>query len=285
MEASQTPRPTSAQQAATPQPTPQQDAQLERFSPDERADIYRRAAQIQADTLFRDDDTWSRDELSAGARGAGISDEVLKAAIQERERDVATAVADAKTEAVQRVGQRKKIAIGAAIFAGFVGLSLLTTQAKLSGAYSQVESTRAQIDNNLQRRHDLVPNLISVTQKTLDNQNALIEQLKRANDAAINATPAQKPTAENDLSAAINKATAQLGAQENMSATTRDLVAELAGSENRLAQSRRQFNKAATQYNQKARGFPTTFLRPFLGYASRIEPLKADAAAREVPKF
>ena len=285
MEASQTPRPNSAPPATKPQPTPQQDAQLERFSPEERADIYQRAAQIQADTLFRDDETWSRDELAAGARGAGISDEVLQAAIREREADVAASVARAKVEAAQRVGQRKKIAVGAAIAAGIVGLSLLTTQAKLSGAYAQVESTRAQIDNNLQRRHDLVPNLIAVSRKTLNNQSALIEQLKRANDAAIGAAPAQKIAAENELSSAIQAATAQLKESDNASETTRDLVAELAGSENRLAQSRRQFNNAAAQYNQKARGFPTTFVRPLLGYQSRIEPLQADAASREAPKF
>ena len=285
MEASHNPRPTGAQQAATPPTTAQQDAQLERFSPEERADIYQRAAQIQADTLFRDDDTWSRDELAAGARGAGISDATLQAAIKERERDVAAASANAKVEAQARAGQRRKIAIAAAICAAIIGLSFLTTQAKLSGAYAQVESTRAQIDNNLQRRHDLVPNLISVTRKTLDNQGALIEQIKRANDAAIGAAPAQKIAAENDLSAAINAATAQLNAQQNVSATTRDLMAELAGSENRLAQSRRQFNNAAAAYNQKARGFPTTFVRPFLGYASRIEPLQADKAAQQAPAF
>ncbi len=271
--------------AAPLQPTPQQDAQLERFSPDERADIYKRAAQIQADTLFRDDDSWSRDELSAGARGAGISDETLQAAIKEREQDVAAAAEKTKVEAIQRAGQRKKLAIGGAIAAGVVGLSLLTTQAKLSGAYAGVESTRAQIDNNLQRRHDLVPNLISVTRKTLDNQSALIEQLRRANDAAQSAAPAQKIAAENDLTNAIGQVTAQLNARDNVSATTRDLVAELAGSENRLAQSRRQYNNAIAQYNRKARGFPTTFLRPFLGYPARIETLQADKAAQQAPTF
>ncbi len=279
MEESQIPRPVAA-----PQPA-HHDAQLDRFSPDERDDIYRRAAQIEADTLFRDDDSWSAQELQAGARGAGISDAALKTAIAERERDLERQQQEKIAAQKQQSQLRQKLLVGAVAVVAIGGIVTWATQAKLSGSYAQVESTRAQIDNNLQRRHDLVPNLISVTQKTLDNQSALIAQLKRANDAAINAAPAQKAAAENELSAAIGAATAQLGAQDNASANVRDLVAELAGSENRLAQSRRQFNNAAAQYNQKARGFPTTFVRPFLGYPGRIEPLQADVAAREVPKF
>ncbi len=278
MEESQ-PRPTAAPQSAS------HDAQLERFSPDERDDIYRRAAQIEADTLFRDDDSWSAQELQAGARGAGISDAALKTAIAERERDLERQQQEKIVAKKQNSALRQKLIIGAVAAIAIGGLTTWATQAKLSGSYAQVESTRAQIDNNLQRRHDLVPNLISVTQKTLDNQSALIAQLKRANDAAINAAPTQKAAAENELSAAIGAATAQLSAQQNASDSARDLVAELAGSENRLAQSRRQFNNAAAQYNQKARGFPTTVVRPLLGYPSRVEPLQADVAARAVPKF
>ena len=282
MEESQVPRPTAAPQPAQ---AANHDAQLERFSPDERDDIYRRAAQIEADTMFRDDDSWSAQELQAGARGAGISDAALQTAIAERERDLERQQQEKIVAQKQSAQLRQKLLIGAVAAVAIGGLTTWATQAKLSGSYAQVEATRAQIDNNLQRRHDLVPNLISVTRKTLDNQNALIAQLKRANDAALNAAPAQKAAAENELSAAIGAATAQLSAQDNASENVRDLVAELAGSENRLAQSRRQFNNAAAQYNQKARGFPTAFVRPFLGYPGRIEPLQADKSAREAPTF
>ena len=267
------------------QPTPEQAAELERFDPTERADIYRRAASIQADTLFRDDDTWSADELRAGARGAGISDQALQTAIKERERDAVAAAANAKIEATQRAAIRKKIAIGGAVVAGVVGLSLLTTQAKLSTAYASVESTRAQVDNTLQRRHDLVPNLINVTKAQLANQRALSAQLEAANKTAQSASGAGKSAAEADLSAAIAAATSKLQTDASDSPVAIRLVDEMAGAENRITQTRRQFNNAAAQYNQKARGFPTTFVRPLLGYPGRIELLQADKAAREVPTF
>ena len=275
----------AAPQAATPQPTPQQAAELERFDDEARADIYRRAAQIQADTLFRDDDRWTKDELAAGARGAGISDAALQSAIEEREKALAEQVANAKIEAAQRAQQRKKFAIGGAIAAGIVGLSLLTTQAKLSGAYAQVESARAQVDNTLQRRHDLVPNLIGVTKEQLANQRQLIAQLEAANQAAKNAQGDDKTAAEADLTAAIAQATSKLQTDAGDSPVAIRLIDEMAGAENRIAQTRRQYNNAAAQYNQKARGFPTTFLRPFLGYKSRVEPLQADVAAQQAPKF
>ncbi len=284
-ESTQPPSPRNAAPKSAPQPTPQQAAELERFDDDARADIYRRAAQIQADTLFRDDDTWSRDELAAGARGAGISDAALQTAIKEREKELAAQVASAKVAAVQRAAQRKKIAIGGAIAAGVVGLSLLTTQAKLSSAYAGVEATRAQVDNAQQRRHDLVPNLINVTKAQLANQRQLIAQLEQANTLAKSARGAEQSAAEANLTEAIGAATGRLLSDAGDSPVALRLVDEMAGAENRITQTRRQYNNAATQYNQKARGFPTTFVRPLLGYPGRIEPLQAEKAAREVPKF
>lgn len=284
-ESQQPPAHRAAPQAATPQPTPRQAAELERFDDEARADIYRRAAQIQADTLFRDDETWSRDELAAGARGAGISDRALQVAIEEREKELAAQVAGAKIEAAQRSQQRRKLAIGGAVAAGVVGLSLLTTQAKLSGAYTNVESTRAQVDNALQRRHDLVPNLINVTKAQLENQRQLIAQLEGANALARSARGEERAAAEAQLSQAISAATSRLQTDAGDSPVALRLVDEMAGAENRITQTRRQYNNAAATYNQKARGFPTTFVRPLLGYPGRIEPMQADKAARAVPKF
>ena len=274
MQESQQPRRTLAQQMD------------EEYDESERADIYRRAAEIQAETLFADDDDeWSADELAAGARGAGISDAALQAAIAQRNREIVANDEKQKIEARQRAATRKKLAIGGAIAAGVVGLSLLTTQAKLSKSYAGVEATRAQVDNAIQRRHDLVPNLISVTKTTLDNQRALIAQLEAANQSARGARGAGRDAAEAQLSQAIGQATATLQTQAGDSPVALRLVDEMAGAENRITQTRRQYNNAATLYNQKARGFPTTFLRPFLGYPGRIEPLQADKAARAVPKF
>ncbi len=258
----------------------------EEYDETERGDIYKRAAEIQAETLFaEDDDEWSHAELTAGARGAGISDAALKAAIAERNRTLVANEAKAKVTVKQRAALQKKLLIGGAIAAAVIGLSLLTTQAKLSGAYSQVESARAQVDNTLQRRHDLVPNLINVTKAQLANQRQLIAQLEAANRAAQNASGESKSAAESDLSAAIVAATSRLQTDASDSPVALRLVDEMAGAENRITQTRRQFNNAAAQYNQKARGFPTTLVRPFLGYPGRIEPLQADKAARAVPTF
>lgn len=274
MQESQKPRRTMAQQMD------------EEYDESERDDIYKRAAEIQAETLFADDDDeWSAAELAAGARGAGISDTALKAAIAERNRDIVQNAEEEKVATKQRAALQKKLLIGGAIVVVIGGLTSLTTQAKLSKSYAQVESARAQVDNTLQRRHDLVPNLINVTKAQLANQRALIAQLEQANRAAQNAKGADKTATESNLTAAISAATSKLQTDASDSPVALRLVDEMAGAENRITQTRRQFNDAAAQYNQKARGFPTTFVRPFLGYPGRIEPLQADVAAREVPKF
>ena len=274
MQESQQPRRTLAQQMD------------EEYDESERDDIYRRAAEIQSQTLFADDnDEWSAEELAAGARGAGISDAALKAAIAERNSDIVHHAEAEKVATKQRAALQKKLLIGGAVVAVVGGLTLWSAQAKLSQSYAQVEKARAQVDNTLQRRHDLVPNLINVTKAQLANQRALIAQLEAANQAAQNAKGADKTAAESNLTAAISAATGQLQTQASDSPVALRLVDEMAGAENRITQTRRQFNNAAAQYNQKARGFPTTFARPLLGYPGRIEPLQADVAARAVPKF
>lgn len=274
MQESQKPRRTAAQRID------------EEYDEEERDDIYRRAAEIQAETLFAaDDDEWSADELAAGARGAGISDAALQTAIAERNREVIQDEQDEKVESAQRAVLQKKLLVVGAVVIVLGALTTLTTQAKLSGAYSQVESARAQVDNTLQRRHDLVPNLINVTKAQLANQRQLIAQLETANQAARNAKGDNKTAAEADLTAAISAATSRLQTDAGDSPVALRLVDEMAGAENRITQTRRQFNNAAAVYNQKTRGFPTTFVRPFLGYPGRIEPLQADKAARAVPTF
>ena len=258
----------------------------EEYDESERSDIYKRAAEIQAETLFaEDDDEWSADELAAGARGAGISDTALKAAIAERNRDLVANDAQEKVAAKSRAGLQKKLLIGGAIFVALGGVTALITQAKLSRAYASVESARAQVDNTLQRRHDLVPNLINVTKAQLANQRQLIAQLEAANQTARNAKGADVTAAETDLTTAISAATSRLQTDAGDSPVALRLVDEMAGAENRIAQTRRQFNNATAQYNQQARGFPTTFVRPFLGYPGRIEPLQAEKAAQQAPRF
>ena len=274
MQESQQPRRTLAQQMD------------EEYDESERDDIYRRAAEIQAQTLFaEDDDEWSADELAAGARGAGISDAALKAAIAERNRDIVKNDEQEKVAVVQRAALQKKLLVGGAVVLVLGGLTLWSAQAKLSGAYREVEAARAQVDNTLQHRHDLVPSLINITKEQLANQRQLIAQLEAANQTARSAKGADKNAAEADLTAAIAQATGKLQTDAGDSPVALRLVDEMAGTENRITQTRRQYNNAAAIYNQKARGFPTTLARPFLGYPGRIEPLQADKAAREVPKF
>ena len=273
------------QESTDPRRTPAQQIDDE-YDEAERDDIYRRAAEIQAETLFaEDDDEWSIEELAAGARGAGISEAALREAIAERQRDIAQNEQEEKTERAGRTALQQKLLIGGAVFVVLGGLTLWSAQTKLSGAYAQVESARAQVDNTLQRRHDLVPNLINVTKAQLANQQKLIAQLEAANRAAQSAKGDNISAAEADLSAAISAATGKLQTDAGDAPVALRLVDEMAGAENRITQTRRQYNNAAATYNQQARGFPTMLARPLLGYPGRIEPMQADQAAREAPKF
>ena len=165
----------------------------------------------------------------------------------------------------------------------------------LVSAEEQVESAWAQVENQYQRRADLVPNLVATAkgyaaheQETLEG---VIEARAKATQITIdpaNATADQLAAfqaAQGELSQALGRLLAvaenypDLKANENF----RDLQQQLEGTENRIAVARQLFNDEARNFNTKVRRFPNNIIASMCGFEKKPY-FEAEEGARTAPK-
>jgi len=162
-------------------------------------------------------------------------------------------------------------------------------------AEEEVESAWAQVENQYQRRSDLVPNLVATVkgyaaheQETLEG---VVEARAKATQITIdpaNATPEQLAAfqaAQGELSQALGRLLAvaenypDLKANENF----RDLQSQLEGTENRIAVARQLFNESARQFNTAIRRFPNNIIAGICGFEKKPY-FEAEEGANKAPK-
>ena len=178
---------------------------------------------------------------------------------------------------------------------GFVLLAVLALLVVWAiGAYNglialqnQVANTWKQIDVQLKRRHDLIPNLVNAVKGAMEHERGTLEAVISARNKAVAAQGvAATAKAEGELTAALGRLFAVAEAYPQIQATgnIRELQEELSSTENRVAYSRQLYNDVATQYNTKQAQFPTNLVAG-LAKATPAELWQIDdAAERAVPK-
>ena len=165
----------------------------------------------------------------------------------------------------------------------------------LIGAYNglialknQVLNAWKQIDVQLKRRHDLIPNLVETVKGAMKFERETMEAVIAARNKAIAVTGGVKETAqvEGQLTAALGRLFAVVGAYPDHKATGNigQLQEELTSTENKIGFARQLYNDVATQYNTRQMQFPTNLVA---GLAKAV-PAELweieDAAERVVPK-
>ena len=151
----------------------------------------------------------------------------------------------------------------------------------------QVEAAWGQVESQLQRRADLIPNLVETVKGYAKHEKAVFDDIASARSAMMGAgSRADKINASNQLEGAISRllvvteAYPQLKADQNYAR----LMDELAGTENRLAVARNRYNEAVQRYNADVRGIPGAWWAKIGGFPSQKEYFKADASSRAAPK-
>jgi LemA protein len=173
-----------------------------------------------------------------------------------------------------------------ALLAGTV-LWLVGAFNRLIALKGQVANGWKQIDVQLKRRHDLIPNLVDTVRGALTFERETLEAVVQARTRAVNAqgVPAVAQ-AENMLTQALGKLFALQEAYPELKAVANisELQEELASTENRIAFSRQHYNDVATSFNVAQAQFPTNLVAG-LAKASPAELWEiVDEAERSVPK-
>lgn len=162
----------------------------------------------------------------------------------------------------------------------FVGQqnSLITLEESVDASWSE-------IDNQLQRRSDLIPNLVATVRGFAEQEEEVFTQIADARARLAGAgTVGETAESYGELQSALSRLLVvvenypQLRSNENFLR----LQDELAGTENRIAVARRRYNESVRQFNTKIRLFPTRIVANRLGLEQR-EYFEIDEEAREVP--
>ncbi|MCR4819863.1 MAG: LemA family protein [Elusimicrobiales bacterium] len=158
----------------------------------------------------------------------------------------------------------------------------------LVGLRNQVDNAFRQIDVQLKRRHDLIPNLVSAVKGEMKFEQETLQKVMEARAAALGAgkTGDMKDLAakEGALTAALGRLIAvsenypQLKANENVS----KLMEELTHTENQISFSRQFYNDVTTKFNTKQQVFPTNIFASMFGFSqAQLWELPADSPERE----
>ena len=166
-------------------------------------------------------------------------------------------------------------------------LSLIGIYNSLIGLRNQVKNSWSQIDVQLKRRHDLIPNLIESVKGYMQHERGTLESLTKARSQAMNAQGVgEKGQAESALSGAISKFFAvaenypDLKASQNFLA----LQEELSSTENRIAFARQNYNDQVLAYNNKIQMFPSNLIASTFQFKAEEFFELEDQGEKSVPK-
>ncbi len=165
---------------------------------------------------------------------------------------------------------------------GILLLFLVVTYNRLVKLRNRIEAAWAQIDVQLKRRHDLIPNLVETVKGYAAHERQVFENVTQARANAINAQgPAEQAQAENMISGALKSLFAVSEAYPDLKANQNflSLQEELSGTEGRISYARQYYNDAVLRMNTKIQSFPSNILAGMFGFKEH-EYFEADDTSR-----
>jgi LemA protein len=250
------------------------------FTDQEAEAIFLRAAELerQAEHLHT---RLPRAMLEESAAAVGIPREFVEQAIQQLK-------AERRAQTLRRTARRRRGSAVAIIVAVSLALAAFASYRAFNTRLAAVEVTQAQLDNVLQRRHDLIPNLMAVAKASAAQEKELIASLGTLYHEIPRVHALERrQILEEQLSDTVTHLMTMLRADPQASATAvfMRLSDEIAGAENRMAVERKRYNDAVAAYNRTARGFPAFLLRPVLGFPRQHVYFHVSDEAKQAPTF
>lgn len=152
---------------------------------------------------------------------------------------------------------------------------------------NQVKNAWAQIDVQLKRRHDLIPNLIETVKGYMTHERQIMENITKYRSQAMNAqTVGEKAQAESLLSGALGQLRVQVENYPDLKANQNFLALqeELTATENKISFARQNYNDQVLMYNNKIQMFPSNIVAGMFNFKEEEFFEVKDVAEKEVPK-
>jgi LemA protein len=170
--------------------------------------------------------------------------------------------------------------VGAALLA-VLGVVLVHSFNRFVDQRQLIDNAWSNVDTELQRRHDLIPNLVETVRGYASHERSTLDHVMAARQRAssIHGAPDQQAGPENELVAGVRQLLAVVEAYPDLRASERflDLQRELATTENRIQAARRIFNGNVRDYNRRVQSVPSRFVASIFRFAPRdyveLEPL------------
>ena len=165
----------------------------------------------------------------------------------------------------------------------FSGIGLYNS---VKSAKIEVDTQYGQVENQIQRRADLIPNLVNTVKGYMQYEEKVLTEVTAARaKVAGAASPEEMAAADQELTGALGRLLAVVENYPTLKSDAHftELMREIAGSENRIAVARRDYNNAVREYNITVSTFPGNIFASMMGYGP-LAPFAADEAAHNVPQ-
>lgn len=167
------------------------------------------------------------------------------------------------------------------------GLGLIGSYNNIVSLHEMITAKWAQVENQVQRRADLIPNLVNSVKGYAAHEKTVFEDVTKARSQWAGAkTVDEKVSAAGTMDSALARliAVAENYPQLKADQTFLKLMDELAGTENRIAVERMRYNESVQNFNITVRKFPGNIVAGLFGYKPATEYFKAEEGAKSVPE-
>lgn len=181
----------------------------------------------------------------------------------------------------------KVFLIGLGVAVLVIIVSFISVYNGIVAKHETITANWAQVENQLQRRNDLIPNLVNTVKGYAAHEKTVLEDVTNARSQWAKAgSLEEKVKAAGAIDAALSRLLLVVENYPNLKAdqTFLRLMDELSGTENRIAVERMRYNEAVRDYNITVRSFPGNFIAGMFGYRVASEYFKAEEKAKGVPE-
>ncbi len=187
---------------------------------------------------------------------------------------------------MKKISTGKIVLLSVLAFIVILGIGCVGSYNNLVGLSETVKTQQSNIETQLQRRADLIPNLVNTVKGSSLHESSIIDEISNARASLSGASSLkEKANADSELTSALNRLMVVVENYPDLKANAQysSLMDELAGTENRITVARKDYNDAVKVYNQKTKTFPTVIIANLFGF-KESEYFEASEGAEKVPQ-